>query len=98
MRRLILPIVLALITVLLLLRTTQPALALGFGVVTYGGIAIIQQALAAIRTRDIILPWRYGRDFSATGSVAVAQGWLRVVIGVVLVGAGVWFGVQALAV
>ncbi len=98
MRRLILPLILAIITGLLLLRTTQPPLALGFGVVTYGGIAFVQQALAAIRARELILPSRYGIDFHYTGTAAVAQGWLRLAIGVVLVGAGVWFGVQALTV
>ncbi len=96
MRRFILPVLLTLVTLILLLSTANPVMALGFGVVTYGGIAFMQQAAAAIRTRELSLPRRYGLNFYYTGTAAVAQGWFRLGVGALLVGAGVWFGAQAL--
>jgi len=97
LRRLLLPALLVILTVVLLFRTPYPQMAVGFGVLAYAGIEIIRQGIAAIRTGELILPRRYGLNFNATGNTAVAQGWLRAGIGVVLLLAAATFGWNALA-
>lgn len=97
MRRYLFPLLLVVITVLLALRASSPYAALGFGVLTYGAYGFMRHGLAGIREREVILPSRYGREFHYTGGAAVAQGWLRVGIGVALLVVAITLGVAALA-